>query len=447
MARDWPEPEDADDPEAWADVVEDAGLMDRLPLNRRKFLGLAHGFGGAAALSALAGCSGGDGGDGGDGGSTTTASGDGGSTTTPEETQQDRQTPAGELEVVKISTVPVSSTLPIYVAQEEGFFEERGIKTELTATVSGSKATAQLATGQLDGTGGATGASTLNAIAQGIGIQAVTDRLHILPDRQSALEFLAADGVYEEGMTLADMGGMTWATNTTASVGHYHIGRALQAHGLTFDDIEFTTLPFPQMVSALQSGSVDMVQEVGALASVARNNANAHHLEWTTATTPECQVAMYQFGEPFINQRPETAVRWIEGYLLGVRKMYEYGPFSQEVIDIWTEYADSSPAALKGGIPPWAHANGGIAAEDLERQQDFFSCMGQMESKVNMDDFVNTELLDEALSTIGTADRDFPSLETWEEWQGMVEVDFPAHGENHPPETTTCGGAGSMAQQ
>lgn len=431
-----PEPESVEDPEAWADIVEDEGVMDRLPVDRRKFLALAHGFGGAAALSALAGCTGGDGGSG------STPTDDGGA-----QRQTTTQTRNGEMELVKVSTVPVNGTLPIYIGQEEGFFAERGIKVEVTATVSGSKATAQLATGQLDGTAGATGASTMNAIAEGVGIKSVADRTRILPDRASTLVFLARKEIYKDGMDLDAAGGLTWATNTTASVGHHHVARALEAHGLSFDDITLETLPFPQMVSALGSGAIDIAQEVGALANAAKAKAGAKHVEYTGVTSPESQVAHLQFGQPFINQRHDVAVKFLEAYILGIRFMYEHGPFSDRIATIWQKYTDQPPAILRGGVPAWASMNGAVNGDSFVRQQEFHKCMGFQDSVIPKEELVANDLREEAIDNIGAVDEEFPSLDDWEKWKSSVDVTFPAKRENHPPQTNACGGAGQVSSK
>lgn len=428
--------DDEASPERWADVLEDRGVMDVLPVDRRKFLALAHGFGGASALTALTGCVGGDGG-----------------TPEPETVIKTRveertvvKTPSGDPDLVRVSSVPVNGTLPIYIGQAEGYFAERNIEVEVTQAVSGSKATAQLATGQLEGTAGATGASTMNAIAQGVGIKAVGARTQILPDRASTLVFLAREEVYEEGMDLEDAAGMTWATNATSSVGHHHVARALKAHGLTFDDITLQTLPFPQMISALDSGAIDIAQEVGALANAAKVNANAKHVEFTGVTSPRSQVAFLQFGEPFINQRRETAVKFLEAYILGIRDMYEYGPFSDRVATIWENATGQPPAILRGGVPAWASKNGRLNEESLLRQQEFWKCLGDQDEIIPKRDLVDNDLRMEALETIGTVDEseEYPSVEQWEQWKSEVDVPFPEKRENHPPSNDGCGGGGIL---
>ena len=423
------EPEEQDDPEAWADHLEDEGVMDTLPVNRRKFVALASGFGGASALTSLTGCL----------GQENTGGGSGGTTKTPEQTQAGKSTPKGEPEVVRIASVPVSASLPLYIAKEN-FLPQRNIELKLNRAVSGSKVTAQLASGQLEGSAGATGASVMNAINKGIGIKSVCDRTRFIPDRQSTLAFLARKEVYKDGFDLSDAGGLTWATNATSSVGHYHVARALEAHGLSWNDIEFKTLPFPQMVSALSSGAVDITQEVGALVQVAKSKAGAKHVEWTVETSPETQVAHIQLGGPFINQRRNTAVKFIEAYIEATRWMYEQGPFSDKMVKIWKKYTDSSADALLGGVPPWASKNGKVNGDSFVRQQEFWKCMGFQDSIVSKGDLIANDLRKEAVSNIGAAEQEFVPLDTWKEWQKQSPAEFPAKGENNPPSKGKCGG-------
>lgn len=406
-------------------------------VNRRKFLTLVQGVGGATALTALSGCldGDGDGGDGADGGD----GGDGQATTV-----QGDPSP-GDPEVVTITTVPANATLYIYIAQERGYFAERNIQVELVQIASASDATAQMATGQLDGAGGATGASTMNAIAEGVGIKSVVDRTRHLPDRGSALQFLVREEEYTDGMTIADTAGLTWCTNAKPSVGGHHVSRALNAHGLTYDDIAgLEILPFPQMVSALDSGAVDVAQVVDPLASVARAQAGAKHLEYCSQTSPDSQVAHLQFGEPFINQRRDVAVGVIEGYILGMRDFFEEGPFTDQMIDIWTTYTDQEAASLLNGMPPSANLNGRVNGDSFVRQQEFWVCQGYQQEVVPPEEIIDNELREEALDNIGRVDEDFVPVETFNQWLEESEGSFAPMGDVTEPDTDECGGAGGL---
>lgn len=432
-------PRDDGEPEKWADILEDNGVIDELPVNRRKYLALASGFGSATALSALGGCTGQEGSESTPKGTETQQQGD---TSTPMETTQATQ---GDLETVRIATIVSPADLPMFIAQEEGYFADRGIEVEFSQIVSGAKVTAQLSTGQLDATGASIGASTINAIAGGINLNVVADMTRFLPNLPSSLTFLAREEVYSEGMTLADTEGLTWAINAEANVTHHHVARALEANGLSFDDITLEAIPFPQMVSALGSGAVDIAQEVGALVAVAKQNAGAKHIEYTMKTSPNSQVAQLTFGAPFVNQRREVAVKFIEAYILGIRDLWDTGPYTDRSVRLWTKYTDQSEGALKAGVPFWTHRNGGpVNVESLLNQQEFYNCMGFLDESVGRNDIILPEIREEALETVGGVEEDFPTPADWERYQENTAVPLPPAGEPNVPGADACGGAGSI---
>lgn len=424
------------------DLLEDRGAFDHLDVDRRQFLALAHGFGASAALGAVAGCTGG-----------------GGGTPEPETviktkieertvvktaTERQQEASQGDLDTVRASVVPVITSIPLLIGQNQGFFEEEGIELTTSTAVSASKETAGLATGQIDLAGGSIGASTVNAINRGIGLRVAAERLRMFPGLPHILQWEARPDIYEDGMTLADGEGLTWVTNATDNVSHYMMGRALEVHGLSFDDIEHTTLPFPQMVSALEGGSADFVMIIGALAAKARAQGVAEHLEYVSRANPNGQVAGMIAGAPFLNQRPDVAKRFFRAYVRSIRQYFEWGPYSDEVINVFTTETDS-PAVIAENSPiVMMHQNGQVNADDLMRQVDFFNCLGSAESTVSEDQLIDTSLLDEAVDELGAVDDPLMSQEEFDAIMADAPSSLPPMQDVNEPEATECGGAGPL---
>ncbi|MGQ4557564.1 ABC transporter substrate-binding protein [Halobellus sp. GM3] len=422
------------EPEALADELEDSGRLESLPLGRRKFIALAHGFGGTAALTALAGCSGG----GGNGTATEGGSSGGTATQTPAETQQQKS--EGEMDTVNASILPLLSSIPLYVAQSEGYFEEENIEVNLAKSISGAKETSRLATGQLDLTGGSIGASTLNAINRGIGMRVVADRVKFLPKAPSLLQMQINSSQYQEGMTLADTEGMVYATNGTANVSTYTLGRVLTAHGLTMDDIELKTMPFPQMISAFEGDSIDAAMNIGALGTQTRSKGLAQHAEYVSRTSPRVQIGNIIMSSAFMNQRPDVAKRWLKAYIKGIRRYYELGPYSDEVVSTYTEATDSPAVVMKGAPPVYLNRNGLVNEDSLLRQQDFFDCRGKIDSKVKKSEMIDLSLTKEAASEIGEVENPLLSESEISSVLGNAGVDLPEPKSQMVPDSNSCGG-------
>lgn len=368
------------------------------PVSRRRFLDVAQATGAAVTLGALAGCAGGDGGDGSGGGDGSDGGGtpSGGQTTTAQTSRK--------MEEVKFSFVPSTATAPIWLAQEFGYFEERGITITGTTSISGSKETAQLGTGQLDHSVGAVGASTFNAIANDVSIKFSCDEASATPGLPIGNRYYIRDGLWQDGMTFEDVETpVTIATNAPASVGEYMLARTIAIHdNLSWDSVKVELLPFPQMISAMGSESIDIAQQIDPLGPVMEQKLNAHFLEYSNRPTPDQQVAGIIVGGPFLEKRPEVARKWHEAYILGIRDLYELGGYAgEEVAPVVAKALDRDESSIVRAIPYLPNKNGKLQEDNVVAQQEYLACQGYVEKPVSREEMFANDVREAALDEIG----------------------------------------------
>ena len=65
--------------------------------------------------------------------------------------QASSPTTIGELRTLKIAVLPILDALPMYVAQDQGFFEKQGVKVQLIPAASAAERDQLIAAGQADG--------------------------------------------------------------------------------------------------------------------------------------------------------------------------------------------------------------------------------------------------------------------------------------------------------
>lgn len=407
-------------------------------VNRRRFLSAA---GASGALAVFAGCIGGDddggddGGDGSDGGD----GGDGGST------PLDRP---GDLEEVRMSFVPSSATAPIWIAEDRGYFEERGIELVPDTSVSGAQATAQLATGQLDIAVGAVGASTFNAIADDVPIKLSADEASSTPGLPVGNRYYIHPDLYEDGMTLEDVEPpVTFALNVTAAVSEYMLARAIAAvDNLSWDNVEVETLPFPQMISAMESGAIDIAQQIDPLGPLMAREIGAEFIDYSNWPAPEVFVAGIIVGGPFQNQRRDVARKWHEAYILGIREYHELrGLGNEEVATLTADALDNPVESTRTSIPYLHNKNGRVPIDDVMTHQQFLACQGYVEAQVPEEDVFAIDLLEEALDEIGRVPEDEERVDVsgFEEYRDASPADWP-ETRGHPdlaefPTDDVCG--------
>ncbi|EMA62899.1 ABC transporter substrate-binding protein [Halorubrum lipolyticum] len=304
-------------------------------------------------------------------------------------------------------TLPIATVVPILIAQEEGYFEERNIEVERERINGVPLAAPQLASGDIDVAAGSFGASIANSISQDVPIKIAADMAQHYPNVPGAARVWAREGIYSEDATFPEIadavdGPLTVAHNAEGGSLDYVLGRVLTAYDMSWEDVEVNEIQFSNMVSALMSGDVDACIAPDPLGLALANNANAGHVLYASAVAPRMQIAAYFFGGPFIEQRTDVAVRWLEGYLKGVRTYYEMGSYpDDEVATIINEAFDINKQAIKSSVPAIPNKNGRVNQDDVMRQQEYHACRGYVDNPVERSELFDTSLLSEALDSVG----------------------------------------------
>lgn len=191
----------------------------------------------AAAACALlvAGCS---------GGSSEPANGDGASA------------PAGETRTVTIGSLPVLTTGTLYAGEEQGFFEERGLKLDVQISQGGAAVVPAVASGQIE-FGSGNPISLMQARDRGIDLKIVAHWSSSHSDKVDG-DSTAVMAMPESGLKSAkDLAGKTVAVNTLQNLGELVIREAVKKDGGDPEQVSFVEMGFADMPNALAQGSID----------------------------------------------------------------------------------------------------------------------------------------------------------------------------------------------
>ncbi len=319
---------------------------------------------------------------------------------------------------VSFGTLTIPAVAEVLVAKDRGYFEERDIDLEVERIQSAPQATPRLASGDLDTATGSVGASLFNSAAQGVEISVVADQTQYWRGQPSSNKVLIRPDKYTDGMTLSDVSeDFTIALHGQGNVDAYIWARLLQRNGMTWDDVQTKEILYTNMTGAMSAGEIDAAAIPDPLGLGMVNETDAKRLLYASKLAPRMQIGVYLFGEPFMNDRPEVARRWLEAYLLGVREYYELGGFpSDEVATIVSDEFDLPKNVIKMSIPSLPHKNGQINTDSLTNQQTYHHCRGTVEEEVDASAVVDQSLLSDALDEVGRLDDPEPSVETINEW-------------------------------
>ncbi len=294
--------------------------------------------------------------------------------------------------VIRLGYVPVLIYAPLFVAQERGYFAEEGLDVQLTPLQGGSDSVVQLAAGNFDAAVGGAGAGLFNAAARGVKFTIVAPMHSEKPLVTTPLVISAKRA--NEIKSVADLKGKKVAINATGAATEYWLAQALKQAGLTFDDIQLTSVAFRDVAAALDNGSLDASMLGEPLATINKQKGLVSVLsdDFINGFT-----ATYLYmGAPLLNDKPEAARGFMRAYLRATRDL-QGNYMNNEFAQIIEKYTQVPAVVTKEAALPQYDPNGTIPVNDLNTLQAYFLQRGELEYQqpLDMQPFINQQLANE----------------------------------------------------
>ncbi len=266
--------------------------------------------------------------------------------------------PSGSLESVRISDARVLAAGPIYVALEKGYFREQGIDLHLEASAGVADIVAFLATGDLDMASGATTVGLFNAFDRGADFRIIAP-MGIMTLEDSPLPLLVRKDLYDSGEVQgpADLRGRRVALNTRGASPEYLLTKVLDRVGLTINDVDLVTVPFPDMPAALANSSIDAA--IAAEPAATRAVSLGAAIKLVKEIVPGQMTTVILASGKMLRERPETVRRFILAYMKGTRDLQPpalgtWDPakfYTPEHLAIFEKYTGAPERVLRDQVP------------------------------------------------------------------------------------------------
>lgn len=223
---------------------------------------------------------------------------------------------------VRVGVFPVSSTLPLFVAIERGYFKENSIEIEMTRLIGGPPNVAAMIGNQIDAAAVLVTIEGMNANLKKPGV-AMYISLNSQNAKYQMEQFVVRKGL--EIKSLADLKGKK-IMSAPGPANVLMARAALAAAGLKEGDYQLDQLDMGQHVNAMTAGTFDAGYTLEPNATVMRKNG--------VATTFEAGViAKYVLGDPqanawvggcaltsdFIKSKPDVAKRFTAAWAKAVK--------------------------------------------------------------------------------------------------------------------------------
>lgn len=314
---------------------------------------------------------------------------------------------SAEKTAVEIGLLKLTSSAPLFIALEKGFFEDEGLDAKAKWFEAAQPISVATAGGDVQV--GATGitASLYNMVASGEKLVIVADKGREQEGYSSSALLVPNDSTVA---TIKDLKGKKIGITQTGSTYHYMVGRLLEVHGLTTDDVELVPLnSIPGLMETLESKQVDAIllnePNVSRVVSEGYGKVISH-----VGEEIEYQTSGIFFSKDFA-ANTDAATKFLKAYAKATRYYYDAvlnkvdgeivpGENYEEVVKIIAKYTDQEEELIKKGLP-YMDRDGKLLASDIQTQIDWYTKHKLIDGSIDSAEIVNEELLDEALKQLG----------------------------------------------
>jgi NitT/TauT family transport system substrate-binding protein len=207
---------------------------------------------------------------------------------------------------VTVSMIPTASFFPIYVAQQQGFFEEEGLTVDVQIASNAAAVVPAVLNGQIQ-FGTAATPPFLVAYAKELPVRAVVNAAGVATTdaEDTGAIVVGKDSPID---SVQDLVGKKVATNQLGSLPHVAATAILTRSGIDPNKVDFVTMPFPEMRGALEQGRVDALLSVEPFMTEAINADVARSISalYARPYEPGTTYTLVFASQKYIEEHPDV---------------------------------------------------------------------------------------------------------------------------------------------
>jgi NitT/TauT family transport system substrate-binding protein len=279
---------------------------------------------------------------------------------------------------VTVGLIPIVDVAPVYVGQEQGFFEERGIELTIESGQGGAAILPGVVSGQFQ-FGFSNMTSLLLAQSQGLELQVVAAGNYSTGEEGADFGGVV---VTEDSpiQSAADLAGATVAVNTLQNIGDTTVRESIRQAGADPSTVEFVELAFPDMPAALAGGEIDAAWVVEPFLTITRSEG-ARVVAWNFVdTAPDLLIASYFTSDSLAEEAPDLVDRFAEAMNESLAYTQENPDAAREIL---TSYTALEPELIDElTLPVWSTD---LNRESVQTLADLALEDGLIDEQVDLD--------------------------------------------------------------
>jgi NitT/TauT family transport system substrate-binding protein len=305
----------------------------------------------------------------------------------------------------RVGILKLTSSAPIFVGIEKGFFKEFGVEPELVYFQAAAPIATALAAGQLDVAATGLTAATYNIVLGGEKLWIVADKGREWPDHRLTAVVVQKD-LHDAGVrTVAELKGKRIAVTQLGSTFHYQIGNILEKNGMSLKDVSIVPLQaMPAALEALKGKQVDAVILPQPFPGRAEADGFGRIIAWGGDLFP-WQIATVFYSKKFAADRAR-AVSFMKGYVKSSRHYHDAvltgrgGAAYDDVVAVTARYTGAPVPVITLGFP-YQDRSARLWVEDIGRQMTWWQRHGFIKSTIPLKDIVDTSFVEAAVKALG----------------------------------------------
>ena len=302
---------------------------------------------------------------------------------------------------IKVGSSQTLGEAGLYLALEKGYFREESLDVEIVPMQVGADAITTLAGGHIDVAVTAIESGLFNAAGRGIPVRIVAGAGY-------SLAALVARKALVDGGTLkafGDLKGRTVALPSPVSAHHIVVEIGAERAGLARDDVQLAYLSFPNMVTALSTGKVDVAYLPEPFAARAVETGVGARWIDPNQLRPNTLVTAWLYAERLLEREPDAGQRFMVALLRGTRDYVNAVERNQgrpaAVAAMIKHTRIKEPALYERMTFPRVAPSGEIRMASLQETLDWFRARGIVKSPVDLAQVVDQRFTTAAVKRLG----------------------------------------------
>ena len=305
---------------------------------------------------------------------------------------------AQDLAKASIALLRLSSSGPVFIALEKGWFKEAGVDLTVKDFTAATQPPLAVVSGDADFGMTAFTAGFYNLAAKG-GLKVIAAQSAEKPG-YPLVAIAVTNAAWDAGVrTIKDLAGKRIAMTTAGSSMHYSIEVVARKHGVDTRTITMVPLnSLPNMAAAFKGGTVD-----GAIFPVTtwrqvEAEAGGHLIAWVGDEAPWQLGGVFTSPKTIAERRP-LVEKFLVGYRRGAAAYHEAfgkrengklvpGPNYDEMIGILSNVIKQPPALIAAGLP-YIDPEGRLDVGDIYKQVAFWQSTGQVSRDADPKSFID----------------------------------------------------------